>query len=179
MVYVNAKGLITNRKPRKSQKKRRSNTKVPLKKIRPLKRLIGHKTEIFNGKVVIHLPVITVSEANNFDYWTKKNDRHKLQKRVVAAFIKPVKDKIILPCEIRLTRIAPRKLDRWDNLPMSVKYILDAICAHITGDFRPGRADDNAGIIVSYDQRTSPEYGVIIEITNLASLNSQAQNVET
>ncbi len=145
-----------------------SNTKVPGIKKKRLKRklsFIQFKSEALDGKVVIHLPLETVSEANNFDHWTKKHKRHNLQKRVVALALNPVLDKIILPCHIKVTRIAPRKLDRWDNLPMSVKYILDACCANITGDFRPGRADDDERITVSYDQTSSSDYGVIVEFS--------------
>ncbi len=45
-----------------------------------------------------------------------------------------------------------------------MKYILDAICEAITGDFRPGRADGSDQIEVSYKQVSSKEYGVKIEI---------------
>ena len=60
---------------------------------------------------------------------------------------------------------------------MSVKYVLDTVCAVITGDYRPGRADDNDHITVSYEQESRSEfYGVIIEITHGNSLKSQARN---
>lgn len=123
------------------------------------------KSEVCHGRVVLTLPIRTVSEANNFDHWTKKHKRHRRQQKTLALILNPVKSSITLPCHIKLTRIAPKKLDKWDNLPMSLKYILDACCAIITGDFRPGRADDNESITVSYDQEYSSQYGVIIEIT--------------
>lgn len=146
-------------------KKLLTNTKVAWKKKKPLKRLISMKTEVSSNLVVIHLPIIAESEANNFDHWTKKHKRHILQKRVVALALKPVKNHLILPIQIKITRLAPRSLDKWDNLPMSVKYILDACCAIITGDFRPGRADDDERITVSYDQIISKEYGVIVSFS--------------
>ena len=125
------------------------------------------KSEVCDGKITLTLPIRTVSEANNFDHWTKKDKRHKLQQRTVAMILKPIKNKVTLPCHIKITRIGKRKLDKWDNLPMSVKYILDAVCAIITGNFVAGRADDDERITVSYDQFITNEYGVIIEITNL------------
>lgn len=156
-----------------------SNTKTPRKKKRPVQPKIDAKTEIIGDRVIVHMPMITVSEANCFEHWTKKSDRHKMQRRVVASLINPVKDKIKLPCEIRFTRIAPRSLDCWDNLPMSVKYVLDAVCAVITGDFRPGRADDTDQITVSYAQKKSEKYGVIVEFRNVPSLTLPARNDET
>lgn len=150
------------------------NTNIlPTKKkfLKRKRKLISLKTEVGEGRVVLHLPIETVSEANNFDHWTKKHARHKLQKRLVAFALNPLREKINLPCEIRLTRIAPRLLDCWDNLPMSVKYVLDAVCATVTGDFRPGRADDNKEITVRYNQECRPEYGVIVELLFKSSID--------
>jgi HrpA-like RNA helicase len=121
------------------------------------------KNEVCQKSLVLTLPVRTVSEANNFEHWTKKHKRHTMQRQAVTLLLKPHRDKIKLPCHIKLTRVAPRKLDRWDNLPISMKYILDACCAIITGDYRPGRADDDERITVSYDQQTNSNYSVILE----------------
>lgn len=121
------------------------------------------KNEVSQKSLVLTLPIRTVSEANSFEHWTKKHQRHKAQRQAVALLLNPHRDKINLPCHIKLTRVAPRKLDRWDNLPISMKYILDACCAIITNDHRPGRADDDERITVSYDQQTNSFYSVIIE----------------
>jgi hypothetical protein len=56
-------------------------------------------------------------------------------------------------------------LDAHDNLPGSLKYVVDACCAIITGDFRPGRADGNKAFSFSYDQVKCSEYGVRVEFT--------------
>jgi hypothetical protein len=128
---------------------------------------LSPKSEILPGKVILTLPIHTVSEANNFDHYRIKHKRHVKQKKIVALFLNPVKSSITLPCNIKIIRLAPKKVDKWDNLPMSVKWILDACCAIITGDFRPGRADDDKRITVEYDQVLSPAYGVIIEIKNV------------
>lgn len=124
---------------------------------------LGAKNADCQKSIILRLPLRTVSEANCFEHWTKKHKRHKLQKQAVALALNPQKSQIKLPCHIKITRVAPRKLDKWDNLPMSVKYILDACCAIITGDFRPGRADDDERITVSYEQKTNSDYSVIIE----------------
>ena len=92
---------------------------------------------------------------------------HRLQKGSVALLLRPMRHGLRMPCHITLTRYAPRKLDRFDNLPMSMKYILDSICEIITNDFTPGRADSHEGLQVSYDQVTSKEYGVKVRIQNI------------
>ncbi len=124
---------------------------------------LGAKNEVSQKSLVLRLPIRTISEANSFEHWTKKHKRHTMQRQAVALALNAHKGEIKLPCHIKLTRLAPRKLDRWDNLPMSMKYILDACCAIITGDFRPGRADDDKRITVSYDQETNSDYFVIIK----------------
>jgi hypothetical protein len=140
-------------------------TTIALKKNRRPKALIKAKSVVTEGKVVICLPLVTISEANRSEHWSKSNERHQLQKRIVASILNPVKDRIKLPCHIKLTRLAPRKLDKTDNLPTSMKYVIDACCAIITGDFRPGRADDDKRITISCDQKSSKEYGVEVEFT--------------
>lgn len=114
---------------------------------------------------LIQIPIRTISELNSTEHWTKKHKRHRLQQKTVALALNPIKKNIKLPCHIKLTRLAPRKLDKHDNLPISLKYILDACCAIITGDLRPGRADDDERISISYDQEPSSQYGVKVIFT--------------
>ncbi len=131
--------------------------------------------------VEITLPIMTVSEANGGrkkvvvrngkrtakrEHWTDANKRHKQQKGMVRMMLGKYKKMLHLPCEIIITRYAPKKLDRFDNLPMSMKWILDAVCEVITGDYRPGRADDDKEeeIEVRYKQIVSEHYGVKIHI---------------
>lgn len=115
--------------------------------------------------VEIIIPIRTISEANNFEHWRKKNERHKKQKYAVALALNPLKCQIKLPCHITLTRYAPKTLDKFDNLPMSFKYILDGCCEILTGDYRPGRADGDERISVSYDQVKTKDYSIKISFT--------------
>lgn len=119
-----------------------------------------------NESFDIDLPIRIKSEANCFEHWTDKHKRHKLQQRTVALFLKPVREKVTLPCKILFTRMAPRELDKHDNLPMSMKYIVDAVCAIITGNYRAGKADSDARISISYGQVKSKNYGVRITFSN-------------
>ena len=123
------------------------------------------KSEIGEGFALLTLPIRTVSEANCSEHWTKKHKRHRLQQKALTLALNPIKRQIKLPCHIEMVRYAPRKLDKHDNLPISMKYILDSCCAILTGDFRPGRADDDERISISYDQVISKEYGVKIKFS--------------
>lgn len=129
------------------------------------KRKISAKFEISDKKVLIDLPIVTVSEANCFEPWRVKHGRHKAQHAAVALALKPLRSKISLPCHIMLTRFAPNELDRFDNLPMSFKFIVDAICAILTGEYRAGKADSDKRITIACDQVKSKAYGIRIEIT--------------
>lgn len=114
------------------------------------------------------IPIKTVSEANKHEHWTKAHKRHKMQKNAIYAILSGKLSSIKIPCKIKLIRIAPRKLDADDNLPMSFKFIKDYICSIIRPGLKPGRADDK-GFIFEYDQKKgeSKEYAIEIEICNL------------
>ncbi len=77
---------------------------------------------------MLDLPLRTVSEANRFEPSPVKHKRHKHQQRIVAYGLNPLRNHIQLPCQIVVIRFAPDKLDKFDNLPMSFKYIVDAMC---------------------------------------------------
>ena len=103
----------------------------------------------------IVLPILTLSEANGIlsktrfiktgpnkgkparEHWREAWERHKEQKRAIHLGLSPSREKLRMPCTIRLTRMGPRELD-FDNLVISQKYIRDAVAEVITGDMRPG-----------------------------------------
>ena len=113
------------------------------------------------------IPIKTISEANTREHWAKRSKRHSMQKMAVTSFLRADSPDIKPPCNIKLTRIAPRKLDTWDNLPMSFKYIVDSICEYIHPGKAIGRADDDPNIKIEYAQEKGApkEYSIRIEIT--------------
>lgn len=141
------------------------NMKVAGKRKKRLYAKIDMKSEVLERRILVDLPIRTVSEANNFEPWRVKYCRHKEQQRIVAMGLKPLRDKIQLPCKIMLTRFAPDFLDVFDNLPMSFKYIVDAVCAIVTGEYRAGKADGDKRITLGCDQEKSDAYGIRIVIT--------------
>ncbi len=119
-----------------------------------------HKIE--KGRIELILPLKAANEANSSEHWTKKQKRHRLQKRSVFYFMANVKKLIKMPCTITFVRYAPKFLDAHDNLRMSFKYILDGVTACITGDYRAGLADNNPGFTFQYDQVKDAKYKIKI-----------------
>jgi hypothetical protein len=115
------------------------------------------------GIVTLCLPIRTFS-PNQFEAWQKKYKREKAQKRAVIFAIMPYRQIIKIPCILKFTRYAPGWLDAHDNLPMSMKKIVDQVCAEITCDFVPGRADSYDCFTIQYAQEKCKNYGVKIEI---------------
>ena len=113
-----------------------------------------------------HIPIRTVSEANKKEHWAISAKRHKQQKKRITQEFMVHQPTITLPCEILLHRIAPRFLDKFENLPMSFKYIVDSICEYITPGLAVGRADGVKGIEVFYFQEKGKpkEYAIEIQI---------------
>lgn len=165
VVVRNPDGSISHRNRSSCVQNDKGSTNIAThKKKKPVFK-INMFSEFSEGKVILDLPLQTISEANCFEHWTKKHKRHREQRRIVSFALKPLREKIKLPCNILLTRLAPHKLDKHDNLPMSMKYIVDAVCAIITGNFQAGKADSDERISIAYDQIQNKEYGVKIEIT--------------
>ena len=118
--------------------------------------------------MIIKLPIKTVSEANlSREHWTKKHKRHKAQKEAIKLACSHLITPDLLPCTIKLTRIAPRKLDQWENLPCSFKFILDSLASFLVPNKAFGQADSDSRIQVRYDQiKGIPhEYAIEIEVT--------------
>lgn len=109
------------------------------------------------------IPVYTVSEANCSEHWTKKKKRHESQKKWIKLSFWNSQNFIFkLPCIIKMTRKGKKVLDD-DNLPVSMKYIRDAIADHLFPGQAPGQADNDKRIKWEYDQIKSKEIGVIVE----------------
>jgi len=109
--------------------------------------------------IKLKLPIRTVSELNKREHWAKTHRRRAAQRKQVWAELYGKKSPG-LPCDVWLTRIAPREFDAGDNLPASFKAIRDQIAKWIGVDDRDKR------VTWRYNQRKGEvkEYAVIIEI---------------
>jgi hypothetical protein len=161
----NGNGPISIRNGPRIARKRSGNMRVAVKKKTRTTAKISMKFEVLEEKLWVDLPIQTKSEANCFEPWRVRHARHREQQRLVALGLNPIKSHVRLPCRIMLTRFAPDRLDAFDNLPVSFKYIVDSVCAIITGEYRAGKADSDERITIACDQVKSAAYGIRIEIT--------------
>lgn len=104
------------------------------------------------------LPLRVVSEANAHEHWRVRQRRAKAQRRAtclawLAAGL-PLKRK---PVEVRLTRLAPRKLDS-DNAVGALKHVRDAVAECCGFD------DREESVRWLYAQERAKEYGVRVEV---------------
>lgn len=122
------------------------------------------------------IPIKTVSEANSREHWHKKAQRHQQQQHFVRLAYSSLAIKPSTPCQVILTRLAPRRLDS-DNLQMSFKWIRDELADLIIpeetktyvnrkGKLKTlkGRADDDPRITWLYSQDKAPALGIRIDI---------------
>lgn len=79
----------------------------------------------------LYMAVRLKSEANLRGHWIGGYARGKLQKdSVLFEWLRIGRPVVAPPCEVTITRIAPRKLD-CDNLQRSAKAIRDAIAERV------------------------------------------------
>jgi len=105
------------------------------------------------------IPLRTYSLANQREHWAKRAKRCKAE-RDAARLMCPPFD---LPCEVTITRIAPRGLDD-DNLRGAGKAIRDGIADRLG-------VDDRSPLVEwRYAQRRGKpkEYAVLIELRRIA-----------
>jgi len=110
------------------------------------------------------LPIPTISEANVSQHWSVKAKRQKAQKALLTLRWKKERPQIKFPCTVKLTRLAPRKLDD-DNLMVAFKHIRDVFADLLIPGLAPGRADGNSNITWAYGQEKSPIRGVRVEVS--------------
>lgn len=126
------------------------------------------------SKIILNLPIRTVSESNCSEHWSVKSKRHRQQQFFIRLLLITSKPEIILPCKITLIRISPRLLDD-DNLVGSLKYIRDEISAYINPEKvvkckkinknnkivlyeNKGHADNDKNITWAYAQKNGKTY---------------------
>lgn len=127
-------------------------------------------------KIELFLPILTISEANNSDHWTKKRKRRIAQQTCIKAYLLN-RYEYKLPCIVTLKRIGTKLLDE-DNLIHSFKSIRDQI-AEIIIEYQneienlapgvsrkraKGTHDSDPRIKWKYAQETGKNKGIKLEI---------------
>jgi hypothetical protein len=106
------------------------------------------------------VPLKTVSESNAHEHWRRRQKRAKEQRGLIAMVCRSKLDTPLIPCKIRLTRIAPRKFDQ-GNLPGSFKHVQDGVADWIGID---DRRDDLVKYEYAQTQGKPREYAVMVSI---------------
>jgi hypothetical protein len=129
------------------------------------KRFVILHIESEPSRITAILPIDTRSEANSNESWQSKHKRHKSQKAQLRFYMQKItSDNIKLPCHVYFYRLSSRGIDD-DNNVSAFKYLRDGLAAMITGDERPGRADNDSRITWHYGQEKCKEQGIKIVIT--------------
>jgi hypothetical protein len=113
--------------------------------------------------LVLEAPIRIESEANKRGHWAKGAKRAKGQRWTIALLLRAeLKRAPQPPLEVRLVRIAPRRLDG-DNLQRALKAIRDGVADWLGVD------DGDPRLTWLYDQGAgAPKYyGVRVEVRRL------------
>lgn len=138
---------------------------------------MNESKDLMQKIVEIHIPKLKIiSEANAsasfvkpYVTWGIKKKRKEDQKKAIHLHFminhRDIPKPFPLPCHVILTRIAPRYLDKYDNLPMAFKYCVDIIADLIKPGYAPGRADaTDISFVFNQEKGAVREYGVKIVI---------------
>ncbi len=118
------------------------------------------------------LPIKLISEANIGVSFTNPRFTHALKKKrkesqqiILRTYWNKDPPNIFPPCDIHITRIAPRSLD-YDNMVFSCKNLVDSIADLIKPGYTRGRADGQGDLKFYYYQEHGGvrEYNVKIEL---------------
>jgi hypothetical protein len=112
------------------------------------------------------VPLRTVSELNTREHWTTTYRRRQDEEQVVAvAMQNNLRGRQVeMPCVVKLTRIAPRRLDSHDNLRSAFKATADFISRKL------GVNDGDGSITWEYDQVAGQpkQYAIKVSISSRA-----------
>ena len=109
------------------------------------------------------------SAANMVEQWYVRAKRVKEQRSMIKLVLQSHNFKPTLPAKIRLCRIAPKELDRDDNIQTAFKHIKDGI-----GDWFGLKNDNDTRLQFEYEQQSGEAryYGVRVTVTCLRLLPS-------
>lgn len=115
-------------------------------------------------------PLLTTPESNSREHWHKKATRHTKQRDAIKTVWKATGSAIPniqnVPIILYICRVAPRRLDHSDNLPCSLKSLVDEICNCLLPGYADGRADGLLKIKIAYAQAKGlpRQYAIKIKI---------------
>lgn len=125
-------------------------------------------------KLTLTIPVKTVSEGNLRQHWATVSNRKKKQRQLVRLWLNTVGVNFDINgvFSLKVTRIAPRRLDSHDNLGSSLKTVIDAVCEWLAPGLATGRADSSEivkEILTAQEKGAKRTYEVKVEITRVGA----------
>lgn len=122
----------------------------------------------FQHTLRFSIPLKTVSGANSREHWAAKAKRVKAERSATALAILVAGAKTTLRgyapqvsrIVVTLTRVSPRQLDSHDNLPSSMKGVVDALCDSMHIDDR----DSRFAVVYQQQRGAVRQYAVLVEI---------------
>lgn len=116
--------------------------------------------------IKIKVPIRLIP-PNQLKHWSQRHKQNKIARLLIKSELNKIKFKPpeIPRYHIRLTRIAPRKIDDHDSLPQSFKGIVDIIADILLPGLAPGMADGSPLFQWTFDQRKGKPKEYAIEVT--------------
>lgn len=114
--------------------------------------------------ITVTIPMRLVSVANMREHWETKATRAKSQRILAWAELKAADKapRLMGPVTVKVTRIAPRALDKHDNLRMACKAVVDGVADWLGVDDRDPRVTWEYG-----QERGKPkQYAARIEVSD-------------
>lgn len=118
-------------------------------------RFIEPKIVVSAERIEIALGVRLESRANVNKHWSHtyktKKDVNEALKLMLALVANDVRQAMATGCKVTMVRVAPRRLDKDDNLPMAFKGIKDTLAQWLFGG-QVGRNDERQEVSWVYEQ---------------------------
>ena len=92
----------------------------------------------------IKIPYRLKNVANENEHHFERSKRIKKERTMLSTLLMPQILNIKLPVAITLIRVAPRRLDDFDNARIALKSFKDIIASLFLPDYKPGQADELA-----------------------------------
>ena len=98
-------------------------------------------------QITVTIPMRLVSVANMREHWATKATRAKSQRILAWAELKAADKapRLMGPITVKVIRIAPRALDKHDNLRMACKAVVDGVADWLGVDDRDPRVTWDTG----------------------------------
>ena len=125
-----------------------------------------------NSRDCVTIPIRTKSEANQHEHWRVKAARVKKQRAIVTPIIRVSLARPSLPCVVKLTRVAPCRLDS-DNLYGSFKAVRDSIADWLGIDDR----DPRVAYVCEQERGAPKTYAVRVEVISGAVVRTEVVSV--